>query len=47
MTSNDKIDAVGLLYSDEETKPYPNYSPDCPNCGRSIDYYNISTTPGA
>ena len=47
MTSNDQIDAVGLLFSDEETRPYPNYSPDCPNCGRSTDYYNISVTPSA
>ena len=44
MTSNGKIDAVGLLFSDEDTKPYPTANPDCPRCGENIDYYNISVT---
>ena len=47
MTSNGKIDAVGLLFSDEDIKAYPTYDPDCPTCGQIIDYYNISVTPYA
>ena len=47
MTSNGQIDAVGLLFSDEDIKAYPTYDPDCPTCGQIIDYYNISVTPYA
>ena len=45
MTSNGLIDAVGLLYSDEDIKLYPTFNPECPDCWASIDYYNISVTP--
>ena len=45
MTSNGKIDAVGLLFSDEDTKPYPTTDLNCPTCGENIDYYNISVSP--
>ena len=46
MTSTGYKDAVGLLYSDQQTFTYPTYTgPGTPELrGDSIDYYNVTVS---
>ena len=36
---------MDLLYSDEDTNPYPNFDPACPTCWYDPDYYNVTVGP--